>query len=173
LKKTIVVLASAVIALAVFISMRRPATYHVERSIDIQTWAAIVFEQARDQRAWDAWSPWDEHDVAVTIIESRPRSQVKQRVEFKEPFASVADASLGLTPSGPGATHVTWSMDGRINLFGRAFASVTEMDKVRGKDLENGLANLKRLSEANQSALPVYEEHVKQETLHLLGPRDQ
>ena len=38
-------------------------------------------------------------------------------------------------------------MDGRNNFFSKAFSLVADMDKLDGKDFEEGLANLKALAE--------------------------
>jgi hypothetical protein len=46
-----------------------------------------------------------------------------------------------LAPSGSG-TRVTWSMEGRNGLLGKAISLVLDMDEMVGKDFERGLAAL-------------------------------
>ena len=178
LKKILLVLALAVVALLVVVATR-PDTYHVERSIEIDAPPAIVFPAVADLKNYAEWSPWEKRDPAMkktfsantagvgasyawegnkdvgkgkmSITESRPPERVVQKLEFLEPFPAVSDVTFDLKPNGSG-TRATWSMDGKSNFMGKAFSLVMSMDKAVGKDFEEGLANLKRVSEAKQMA---------------------
>jgi hypothetical protein len=90
----------------------------------------------------------------MTITESRENERVAQKLEFLEPFPSVAQTAIDLKPAGPDSksTKVTWSMDGKNNFVGKAFSLVMNMDKMIGKDFEEGLGSLKRISEAKKAA---------------------
>ena len=179
LKKLLLVLAVAVVGLVALV-VSRPDSYHVERAIDVGAPAATVFAEIDDLRAWAAWSPWEKRDPAMkksfgpsttgvgahyawegnkevgkgsmTIIESRPDTRVAQRLEFIEPFKSIAATAFDLKPAGPASTRVTWSMEGNSNFIGKAFSLVMDMDKVIGKDFEAGLASLKQIAEAHAVA---------------------
>jgi hypothetical protein len=178
LKKVLLVLAVLVAGLLVVVA-RRPDAYHVERSLEIDAPAAVIFPSVGDLRAFGEWSPWEKRDPAMkktfsaatsgvgasyawegnkevgkgkmTIVESRSPEHVADRLEFLEPFASVADTAIDLKPSGD-KTRVTWSMDGKNNFVGKAFSLVMNMDKMIGKDFEDGLASLKRVTEAKTVA---------------------
>jgi hypothetical protein len=186
-KKILGVLAVILIGLAAYIATR-PDTYHVERSIDIGAPAAVIFPSVADLKAMGEWSPWDKRDPAMkktysdttsgvgasyawegnkqvgkgrmTITELRVPDHVADKLEFIEPFPSLAETAMDLKATGPTATHVTWSMDGKSNFIGKAFSLVMSMDKAVGGDFETGLANLKGIAEAKQAAL-VKEEAVK------------
>jgi hypothetical protein len=180
LKKILGVLAVVIIGLAAYVATR-PDTYHVERSIDIGAPAEVIFPSVADLRAMGAWSPWDKRDPAMkktysdatsgvgasyawegnkqvgkgkmTITESRSPDHVADKLEFLEPFPAVAETAMDLKATGPAATHLTWSMDGKSNFVGKAFSLVMSMDKSVGGDFETGLANLKGIAEAKQAAL--------------------
>ncbi len=179
LKKILLVLVVAVAGLLAVVATR-PDTYHVERSLDIDAPPATVFSSVADLKAWAEWSPWEKRDPAMkktfsantagvgasyawegnkdvgkgkmTIVELRAPEHVAQKLEFIEPFQAVADTAIDLKPAANGGSHATWSMDGKSNFVGKAFSLVMSMDKTVGKDFEEGLGNLKRISEAKKLA---------------------
>lgn len=174
LKKILIGLAVAVVALAGFISTR-PSTFSVQRSATIQAQADIVFAKVNDFHRWAEWSPWDKKDPAMkrtltgaekgldamyewsgnsdvgkgrmTITESKPGELVKIRLEFMEPFPGISTTTFTFAPAGEGTT-VTWKMEGTNDFIGKAFSLVMDMDAMIGKDFEEGLANMKKGAEA-------------------------
>jgi hypothetical protein len=175
MKKVLLVLAVLIVGFVAFVATR-PATYHVERSIDLKSPPEAVFATVSDFRAFPQWSPWQKRDPAMkttlsnpssgvgasyawegnkdvgkgkmTIVESTSPNRVKLRLEFLEPFASTADTGFDIKSAGAGGSTVTWWMDGKNNLMGKAFSVFMDMDKMIGKDYEEGLANLKRVVES-------------------------
>lgn len=163
----LLVVLSGVIAL-------QPPDYQVTRSATIQAPANHVFDQINDFHKWEAWSPWGKLDPAMkvtytgpgagtgasyawvgnkdvgsgrmTILESRPAEFVRIRLEFIEPFASVANTEFSLKPEG-GGVAVTWLMSGEKNFLTKAMCMVQSMDKMIGPDFERGLAQLKSAAE--------------------------
>jgi len=75
------------------------------------------------------------------------------KLEFIKPFASVCDVHFHVKSDGAGS-NVTWSMDGTNNMMGKVMSLFMNMDKMVGKDFENGLAKLKELSETSAAATP-------------------
>ena len=178
----IVLLLLVVVAALVVVIATRPATYRVERSLDVAAPAGTIFPLIEDLHAWSQWSPWEKRDPAMTrtydgpaggvgasyawsgnkavgkgrmsITESQQPSHVGLRLEFLEPFASVEDNAFDLQPSRPDSTRVTWSMVGSNTFMGKAFSLVMNMDKMIGKDFEEGLGNLKRVAEAGNPVAP-------------------
>jgi len=158
----------------------RPDTYHVERSATVAAPAATVFGVVDDLATWKDWSPWDKRDPAMkktltatttgvgasyswegnkevgkgkmTIVDSRPNERVAQKLEFIEPFQSVAEVSFAFKPDSADSTKVTWAMDGKHNFISKAMGVVKPMDKMIGPDFEAGLAGLKRVAEARRAA---------------------
>lgn len=183
LKKILLGLAAALVALAGFISTR-PAAFSVQRSVTIQSPADLPFALVNDFHRWAAWSPWEKRDPGMTrtftgadagldamyewtgnpevgsgrmtIVESKPAERVRIRLEFLEPFEALNTTTFTFTPSGRDVT-VTWRMEGRNAFLGKAFSLFVDMDEAIGKDFEAGLANLKAAAEAaapNTAAAP-------------------
>src|SRR4051812_31489488 len=122
-KKLSLVLLVALVAVVAF-AATRPDTYRVERTTKIAAPAPIIFAQLDDFKAWAAWSPWEKIDPSMTrtfsgppsgvgssyawagnskagkgkmtIVESQPPSLIKYRLEFIEPFTSVANTTFAI-----------------------------------------------------------------------------
>lgn len=156
------------VVFAVIVALQ-PAHFRVERSAVVAAPPAAVFEQVNDFHNWPKWSPWEKLDPGMkktfggapagtgasyawagndkagegkmTITGSKPTEQVDIRLEFIKPFAATNQATFELTPSGAG-TNVRWSMEGNNGFISKAFCLFVDMDKMIGKDFEQGLANL-------------------------------
>jgi hypothetical protein len=181
MKKVLLVLAVLVVAFLGFVATR-PEAYHVERSIDVKAPPEATFATISDFRAFPQWSPWGKRDPAMkttlstpssgvgatyawegnkdvgkgkmTMVETTPPNRVKIRLEFLEPFASTADTGFDIKSAGAGGSAVTWWMDGKNNFVGKAFSVFMNMDKMVGKDFEEGLASLKRVVESQPPPAP-------------------
>lgn len=172
IKKILLGLAVAVVALAGFISTR-PAAFSVQRSATIQAPADIPFAMVNDFHRWAVWSPWEKLDPAMTrtftgadtgldamyewdgtevgagrmtILESKPAERIRIRLEFLRPFEAQNTTTFTFTPEGSGVT-VSWRMEGRNGFIVKAFSLFVNMDQEIGKDFEAGLANLKAAAE--------------------------
>lgn len=174
LKKILLVLAAIVVAILV-IAAFQPSTFRVERSIAINTPAAVPFAQVNELAKWQPWSPWEKLDPAMkrsysgpaagvgaaygwegnsevgsgkmTIIDSRPSEAIKLKLEFLAPMAGAADADFTFKPEGS-ATRVTWAMSGTNNYIAKIFCLFMNMDKMIGGQFEQGLGDLKKVSES-------------------------
>ncbi|HEY0707883.1 MAG TPA: SRPBCC family protein [Polyangia bacterium] len=180
IKKVLLVLGVLVLGFCAFVATR-PATYHVERSTTIKAPPEAVFAAVSDLKTFNQWSPWDKRDPnmkktftpntsgvgasyewqgnkevgsgRMTVTEHTPPTQAKMKLEFIEPFASVADVTFAVAPAA-GETKATWAIDGNNNFIGKAFGVFMDMDKMLGADFEQGLANLEALVEKNAAATP-------------------
>jgi|tagenome__1003787_1003787.scaffolds.fasta_scaffold20924601_4 hypothetical protein len=167
-----------VVVLAAFAgyAATRPDAYHVERSAKIEAPAPVIFSQIENFRAWAAWSPWEKLDPnlkrsydgppsgvgakyawagnkqvgkgRMETIESQPPTLIKERLEFIEPFAGLAETAFQLVPDGERNTTVTWRMDGKNNFVGKVFGIFMNMDKMVGGDFDRGLASLRQVAMA-------------------------
>jgi hypothetical protein len=174
LKKILIGAAVVIAAFLAFVATR-PSQYEVSRTQLIPAPAAVAYAQVADFRQWPAWSPWDKLDPQMkttiegapgtvgstyawtgnkdvgtgkmTILEAKPGELVRIRLEFVEPFASVAENTLSFQPEGAG-TRVRWSMAGENNFVGKAMCVFMDMDKMIGKDFETGLAQLSAVAQA-------------------------
>lgn len=150
-------------------------TYVVERSKTINASAEKLFAQVANLRNWSGWSPWDKRDLkmtktyegedgtvgssygwlgnnkvgqgTMTIAKLEAPSAVTIDLNFVKPFKSQSSSRLTLMPEGKG-TRVTWTMTGQHNWMSKIMRIFMSMDKMIGKDFEEGLNNLKTLSES-------------------------
>jgi hypothetical protein len=163
--------------LAVIVALQ-PSTYKVVRSTVVAAAPADVFTQVDNFHNWKAWSPWAKLDPGMkesfegpasgagaiyrwkgdknvgegnmTILESKPGSRIRIRLEFIKPFASVAETSFDFSPTGINTT-VTWTMSGDNGFLSKAFCLVKGgMDGAIGPDFERGLAQMKVVAEARK-----------------------
>ena len=163
-----------IVALVILITTR-PADFRIERSAEVSAPAEVVHGLINDFHEWARWSPYEKLDPNMkktfegpaagpgaiyswsgnnkagegrsTITQSNVGELVSIRLEFRRPFAATCQANFTLAPSQAG-TRVTWSMDGTNNFMAKAFSLIVNMDKLVGKDFEEGLANLNRAAQA-------------------------
>jgi hypothetical protein len=74
------------------------------------------------------------------IVEAVPNSKVTTRLNFYKPFKGENMAEFLFEPAN-GGTLVRWVMYGPLNFIVRVLCF--NMDKMIGKDFEDGLANIK------------------------------
>ncbi|WP_438483057.1 SRPBCC family protein [Oleiharenicola lentus] len=169
----------AIIALILIIAAFKSPDFVVTRSATIQAPATVVFAQVNDFKKWPAWSPYEKIDPAmkktlsgaptgtgaiqewqgnsqagegrITITESQPSELIRMRLEMFKPFP--CDNQVEFTfASQANQTTVTWSMSGKTPYIGRIFCLFISMDKMAGGQFEEGLAQLKKVSEASTAA---------------------
>ncbi len=91
----------------------------------------------------------------MTILESTPGELISMKLEFLRPFPATHQVTFELAPTDTG-TRVRWIMDGKRNFlmkaFHTAFSLFMNMDKMIGKDFEEGLANLNIAAQADTHA---------------------
>ena len=174
LKKILIVLIVAIAGLIAF-AATRPDTYSVSRSIEIAAPPERVHTLVNDFHNFPQWSPWQKLDPAMRvtysgptsgvgagyawqgnreagqgrmdIVESVPGRMVGIDLTFIEPFASKARTEIDIAPSA-GGSRVEWSMRGENTFASKLMSVFVSMDRMIGKDFEEGLDNLKRLAES-------------------------
>jgi uncharacterized protein YndB with AHSA1/START domain len=162
------------ILVLVIVIATRPSTFSVTRSASIAAPPARVFEKVNDLHQWENWSPWAKLDPAMkqiysgspsgrgavyhwlgnkevgegemAITESRAPELVQIKLDFIKPFPSTSTTLFTFKPEG-GGTVVTWNMAGDCNFMTKAFRLIADMDKMIGGQFEQGLSQLKTLSE--------------------------
>ena len=160
--------------LAIFVAMQ-PDEYIVERSTTVAAPPEVVFGHVNDLHKWEAWSPWLKLDPqltktyegsdagegakfhwagdsnvgegGMTIVESRPPEHIKLDLHFIKPFEGKADTHFHFVPEGDG-TKVTWRMEGKNNFFGKLVGLFMDIDKMIGDKYDEGLAEIKKIAEA-------------------------
>lgn len=173
--KKILLGAGVVVLGFVAVVATRPSEYHIERSASVAAAPDVVYSQVNDLATFQSWSPWARLDPEMKtelsspsagvganyhwtgndqvgegnmkIIDSTSNGKVVIDLNFLKPMESQALTTFSFEPEAEG-TKVTWSMDGKNDFMGKAFTLFMDMDKMVGKDFENGLASLKTVSEA-------------------------
>jgi uncharacterized protein YndB with AHSA1/START domain len=172
--EALVIVVVVLIALLLIYAATRPATFRVERSVIINAPAEKIFSLINDFRKWEPWSPWEKVDPAVKrsysgavsgegavyewsgnknigqgrmeIVESLPPSKVKLKIDFIKPFEAHNTIEFTFIPQGD-STLITQAMYGPSPFISRLMGIFCSMDKMVGRKYEEGLANLKALSE--------------------------
>ena len=173
LKTTLFVIAALIAGVLIF-ATTQPDTFSVQRSTSIKAPPEKIFAVLNDFHRWTEWSPWEKLDPAMKrtlggaasgkgatyawegngkagqgrmeIIESTPASKVGLQLDFIKPFEGHNITEFTLTPQGD-TTRVNWLMRGPTPFVSKLMQVFFSLDKVIGKDFEEGLVNLKSLTE--------------------------
>jgi len=160
------------VILFLILVVTRPASFRVERSKMVSGKPSDAFTIINDLRQWRRWSPYDKRDPnmkveldgpesgvgssytwngngqvgegKMTITESKPGELVAMRLQFSRPFKCDNRVRFTMAPE-QGGTRVAWIMEGENNFISKAISLFMSMDKMVGKDFEEGLANLDRV----------------------------
>ncbi|HRH37350.1 MAG TPA: SRPBCC family protein [Flavobacteriales bacterium] len=163
----------AVIAIILIAASTKPNTVRYERSVAINASPEKIATHITDFHKWTAWSPWEKKDPTMAREYMGPAqgvgarygwkgngkvgegtmevlatsaSEVKVDLRFIKPFKSDCIATFYFAPQGS-ATQVRWTMDGPNIFMGKVMSLFMNMDKMIGKDFEDGLASLKKTAE--------------------------
>jgi hypothetical protein len=174
IKIVLAVIAVAVAAVLVY-AATRPDSFRIARSATIKAPPEKIFAQIDDFRRWTAWSPWEKIDPQLKrtysgagagkgaayawegnkdvgsgrmeIRESAAPSRILIQLDFLKPFEAHNTAEFTLQP-GPQGTAVTWAMYGPSPFLSKLMGIFFNMDRMIGGQFEQGLANLKAISES-------------------------
>lgn len=172
--KIIAVIVALIAAILLF-AATKPNTFSVVRSIRIHGSEADIFAQLNNFSRWKAWSPWEKMDPSMQriisgseegvgakyewignkkvghgsmeITEAVPSQKLVIKLDFLEPFEAHNTAVFTLTREGQ-EVNLRWEMHGPNVFMGKLMSIFMDMDKMVGKDFEEGLVNLKKLVEA-------------------------
>jgi len=171
LKRSLIGL-SILILLYIAFALSLPHQYGITRSIEIKAPAAKVYASIAAPKEWEKWSVWNQRDPNMEMSYAGPEQgsgaswdwksksegnggmkflsvSENQVVNYELHFEDMGKPSTGaITLDTEGAiTKVNWSMNGSSegNFMMKLF--VPFMDKMVGPDFEQGLKNLKALSE--------------------------
>jgi hypothetical protein len=164
---------SLVVAAVLAYAATKPDNFRIERSIDIAAAPDRVHALIDDFDGWRLWSPWEKKDPNQTRTRSGPLRGVSSRyawdgnknvgkgsmevvettparvlikLDFMAPFEAHNMADFTLAPAA-GGTNLNWAMYGPSPYISKLMTTFFSMDKMVGKDFEEGLANLKAQAE--------------------------
>ncbi len=175
---TVVVILAAVVALIVALAATKPDSFRVERSTSINTTPDKIFPLINDFHRWPAWSPWEKLDPdmrksfggpptgvgssyewegnskagkgRMEITASTP-TKINLNLDFIKPFKANNFTEFSMVPAGD-STDLTWSLYGPSPFITKLMMVFTTMDKMVGKDFDEGITNLKREAEKSTPA---------------------
>ncbi len=167
---TLLYILAGIVLLILILAMIAPKTYEVSRSIVISKPKKQVFDYLKSLKNQDDWSPWGKRDpnmekkftgtdgeVGATshwkgnkevgegeqeIKKIIDGERIESELRFLKPWKSTSDAFL-TTEDADSGTKVTWGFKG-YNKFPMSIMMLfMSMDKMIGKDFEEGLNDLK------------------------------
>ncbi|UJH67660.1 SRPBCC family protein [Allomuricauda sp. SCSIO 65647] len=160
-----------IVLLVLVLALIAPKTYDVSRSIVVAKPKDEVFAYLRSLKKQDEWSPWSKKDPDMhkefrgtdgevgamsywngnkevgegeqEITKIVDGERVESELRFLKPFKSTSDAYMTTEDSGSGGTKVTWGFSGKNKFPMSIMMLFMSMDKMVGKDFEEGLESLK------------------------------
>jgi len=173
LKIILIAMVVLIVALLVYAAMK-PDTFRIQRSASIQAPPEKIFPFINDFHNWTAWSPWEKMDLALKrtysgttsgkgavyewegnnqvgqgrmeISDTSPPSHLLIKLDFLKPFEAHNTAEFTLNGGGR-STNVTWVMYGPQPYLAKVMSLFVSMDTMVGGQFEQGLANLKSVTE--------------------------
>ena len=152
-----------------------PKTYNVSRSIEISRPKAEVFDYLKYLKNQDEWSPWAKRDPnmeqkftgtdgevgAISYWNGNKEvgegeqeltkiidgERIESELRFLKPWKSESDAYLVTEAIDTNTTKVTWGFSGHNKFPMSIMMLFMNMDKMIGKDFEEGLVSLKEKME--------------------------
>jgi len=170
----ILIAVAVVIAGILIYAATLPDSFRIERSAVIKAQPEKVFAQINEFKSWTAWSPWERIDPALKrsysgpekgkgaayawegnkdvgsgrmeIAESIAPSKVTIKLDFLKPFEAHNTTEFTIVRQGD-ASSVNWAMFGPSPYVSKLMGIFFNMDRMVGGQFEQGLANLKSISE--------------------------
>jgi effector-binding domain-containing protein len=196
--KKILLAIGVLIILLIVVSFFLPSRLHIEKSVEMNAPAAVVFEQFNTLKNWEQWSPWVKMDPQskrdyfgsgsgvgsgyswkgektgegkLTITESNPYTSIVTELEMS---GNKVYPGFNFQES-DGKTKVTWYFDSDAgwNPFGRYMNVMIK--GMLGHQFEQGLNDVKQIVESMpvpEEGGPVVIEEMNTEPVFYLSIRD-
>lgn len=164
----------AALGLILAYAATRPDEFRVERRLRIAAPPEALWPLVAELRGFNRWNPYERKDPllksqyggaasgvgsryawesdkvgsgSLEITGQQPGRAVQLRLDFVKPFEAHNLAEFALQPTADGATEVRWTMHGPANFMSKLMGVFIDMDKMVGRDFEDGLQNLRQLAE--------------------------
>jgi Polyketide cyclase / dehydrase and lipid transport len=167
-----------VISLAVFVILvlatQKPNEFRATRKLAMRAKPESILALVQDFHKWGSWSPWEKLDPnmkrtfsgaesgvgavyewsgtgkagagRMEILTVEPR-RVVVKLDFIKPFEGHNTAEFSVSESGEEQV-MSWTMYGPNQFMSKVMSVLVDMDKMIGKDFEQGLANMKGVVES-------------------------
>ena len=164
------------VILVLLLGFIAPKSYSVSRSAIISKPLAEVYNYLKYLKNQDDWSPWMQRDANIKksysgidgepgfisrwegnkevgsgeqeLIALEDNTRIDSELRFIKPFKSTSDAFMKVERADENATKVTWGFSGHSKFPLNIIYLFMNLDKMVGKDFEEGLINLKKKLEA-------------------------
>jgi len=161
----------ALVGIVLFLTLIAPKSYDVKRSVEIARPTSEVFEYIKYLKNNDTWSPWARKDPNMEkkftgtdgevgaisywngnkdvgegeqeITKIIPGERIEGELRFLKPWKSTSDCYLDVEKGTNNGTKVSWGFKGNNKFPMNIMMLFMSMDKMVGKDFEEGLASLK------------------------------
>ena len=164
-----------IVLLILILAAIAPKTYNVSRTIEINRPKDEVFNYLKYLKKQDEWSPWAKRDPNMeqkftgtdgqvgaisywngnkdvgegeqeltNIVDGE---RIDSELRFLKPWKSTSDAYLIAEAMDAQKTKVVWGFSGKNKFPFSIMMLFMNMDKMIGKDFEEGLASLKEIME--------------------------
>ncbi|NJB71998.1 hypothetical protein GGR42_002489 [Saonia flava] len=172
---TLLYILGGLVLLILIMALLAPKTYNVSRSIEIGKPKPEVFKYLLSLKKMDEWSPWAKKDPNMKktftgndgevgcishwignkdvgegeqeIKKIMQGERIESELRFLKPWKSTSDCYLDVDEVSKGSTKVTWGFSGKNKFPMSIMMLFMSMDKMVGKDFEEGLATLKSILE--------------------------
>ena len=170
--KTLAWILGIILFIAIALIFFAPTSMHVERTVEINAPAAIVWNDIVKFEKFNEWNTWKQMDSTARFtitgedgslgaidswkgskigegklqhLSMDPYRSVTQKLTFITPFPAESDVFFHLSEAA-GETKVTWGFDTRYKRPQNVMTLF--MKGALEKDFDNGLSNLKSMAEA-------------------------
>ncbi|MFC4219918.1 SRPBCC family protein [Flagellimonas marina] len=168
---TLLYVLAGIVLLVLILAMIAPKTYNVSRSVEIAKPKSEVFAYLRSLKKQNEWSPWGKRDPNMQqkftgtdgevgsmnywngnkevgegeqeITRIVDGERIESELRFLKPWKSTSDAYITTEEVDANTTKVTWGFSGKNKFPMSIMMLFMNMDKMIGKDFEEGLASLK------------------------------
>jgi Polyketide cyclase / dehydrase and lipid transport len=173
---TILSVIAALVALLLIIALFIKKEYTIEREIAINQPTQQVFSYIKQIKNQDIYSVWNRIDPAMQktytgtdgtvgfvyawdstnkkagkgeqeITSIKEGERMDMALHFIRPFEGRSVAYMTTTPASANQTKVKWGINGKMNYPMNIMMLFMNMENMLGKDLADGLANLKGILE--------------------------
>ena len=167
---TLLLIIAAIVAAVLIYAATKPGHFSISRSADIPAPPARIFPLVNDLADHEKWSPFAQDPKtrnvvgtpsagpgarvdfdgscrgSLSVTESKPDAKILMRLLMTKPMPCDNEIEFTFVPKGA-VTNVTWKMSGPQPYLGKLMSVFIDCEKMCGKQFEQGLANLRKLSE--------------------------
>ncbi|MBM3410176.1 MAG: SRPBCC family protein [Bacteroidetes bacterium] len=184
--KYLLLLILFVVGIALLSALFIPKTYEVKRQVYVDLPSDSVFSfvaQLKNQGLYSVWAKmdpnmkvefegtdgtvgflmrWDSPNDSVGAGEQQilgidEGKRINYKIRFLRPFESESDGWMSTRADASGSTEVEWGMTGSMPYPMNLFLVLMDLEGSIGRDLQNGLNNLKGMLEQTSTLDPAEE----------------